>query len=71
MFADICKRPISVAARPKAVGTVCGHSLPEIVGLKPAEVVVVSLVNILCCQVEISATKPIPCPEESCRVCCV
>jgi hypothetical protein len=46
--------PIPVSARSKA--SVCGRSLSEIVDSKPASGMDLSLVSVVCCQVEVSAT---------------
>jgi hypothetical protein len=48
--------PIPVAARSKE--RACGHSLAWIVGSNLAEGVDVSLVSVVCCQVEVSAAGP-------------
>ena len=48
--------PVPVAARSKA--GVCGRSLAGIVGSNPTGGMnVLSLVSVVCCQVEISATS--------------
>jgi len=46
--------PITVAARSKA--WVYGRSLAGIVGSNPAGSMDVSVVRVLCCQIEVSAT---------------
>jgi hypothetical protein len=43
-----------VAAR--SMAWVCGRSLPGIVGSNPAGGMDVCFVNVVCCQVEVSAT---------------
>jgi hypothetical protein len=46
--------PIPVSARSKA--WVCGRSPAEIVGSNPAGGMDISVVRVVCCQVEVSAT---------------
>jgi hypothetical protein len=58
-----------VAARSKA--WVCGRALAGVVVSNPTGGMDVCLVQCLCCQVEFSATGPIPRPEESYRLWCV
>jgi hypothetical protein len=52
-----------VAGRSKT--SVCSRALAGIVGSNPTGGMDVSLVQCLCCQVEVSAEGPIPRPEES------
>ena len=47
--------PVPVAARSKA--QVCGRSPAEIVGSNPTGDMDVSVVSVVCCQVEVSATS--------------
>ena len=47
-------KPIPVAARSR--GSVCGRSPAEIVGSNPTGVAWMSVVSVVCCQVEVSAT---------------
>ena len=58
-----------LAARSKA--WVYGHSLAGIVGSNPTGGMDVSLVIVVCCQVEVSASGLITRPEEFYRVWCV
>jgi hypothetical protein len=52
---DICTKPIAVVARSKT--PVCGRSLGGIVGSNPTgRHGLLSLVSVVCCQVEASAT---------------
>ena len=46
--------PIPVAARSKT--WVCGRSLAAIVGSNPAGGMAMSLVNVACCKVDVSAS---------------
>ena len=46
---------VPVAARSKAL--VCGRSLAEIVGSNPTGGMDMSVVSVVCCQVEVSATS--------------
>jgi hypothetical protein len=57
--------PISIITR-----RVCGRSLAGIAGSNPAEVIDVSLVSVMWCQVGL-CDEPISRPEESYRLCCV
>ena len=60
-------------AAPPSKAWICGRSFAKIEGSNPAGCMdmCVSLVSVVCSQVQISATGPIPHPEKSYRVWCV
>jgi hypothetical protein len=60
---------IPVTAQSKA--WVYVRSLARIVGSNPARDVEVSLVSVVCCEVQISASELITHTEESCQAWCV
>ena len=61
--------PTPVAARSKV--RIWGRSLGGSADSNPTASMDASLVSVVCCQVEVSATIPIPRPEGSYRVCVV
>ena len=59
--------PTPVAARSKV--RICGRSIGGTAGSNPAGGLDASLVSIVCCQLKVSATIPIPNTQGSYRMC--